>query len=320
MDEITSGVDPDREPQSKDTYLAPAEDTPLAPAEDTSLAPAEDMSLAPAEDMSLAPAEDMSLAPAEDTSLTPAKDTSLSLQRTCPLPCLGSIPYPQRIHPSPSEDPSLALRGSIPCPQRIHPLPRERHDRPKTLLLGFAGGNVHNLNPDLIQRVILRKAAELKIPGTLQPSSVIPTPKGAILRLLVDDLAAGRLQELEPHLTNGLAKNVNRPGSKVYSSPSNARACIRTSLKVQSCPAPKFTDRDMATICMEIKGSMVMVASVYVFRYSFGRAYEFSLEELLKHCNNKRIPLIIGMDSNAHNQLWGSAETKRRGEKLEELG
>ena len=41
--------------------------------------------------------------------------------------------------------------------------------------------------------------------------------------------------------------------------------------------------------------------------------------QLLEFCNSKRIPLIVGADSNAHSVLWGCKETNKRGEDLEEL-
>eukprot|EP00095_Tigriopus_kingsejongensis_P001068 maker-scaffold631_size122145-snap-gene-0.42 protein:Tk01068 transcript:maker-scaffold631_size122145-snap-gene-0.42-mRNA-1 annotation:"calmodulin" len=74
---------------------------------------------------------------------------------------------------------------------------KKAQDRPKIMLSGFAGGNVRNLSQEIIQELINRKADELEINGTLELSSVIPTPKGAILRLLVDDQGAGRLKELD---------------------------------------------------------------------------------------------------------------------------
>ncbi len=41
--------------------------------------------------------------------------------------------------------------------------------------------------------------------------------------------------------------------------------------------------------------------------------------QLLEFWDSKRIPLIVGADSNAHSVLWGCEETNKRGEELEEL-
>ncbi len=40
---------------------------------------------------------------------------------------------------------------------------------------------------------------------------------------------------------------------------------------------------------------------------------------MLEFCDSKRIPLIVGAESNAHRVLWGCEETNKRGEELEEL-
>ncbi len=41
--------------------------------------------------------------------------------------------------------------------------------------------------------------------------------------------------------------------------------------------------------------------------------------QLLKFCDSKSIPLIVGADFNAHSMLWGCEVTNKRGEELEEL-
>ena len=41
--------------------------------------------------------------------------------------------------------------------------------------------------------------------------------------------------------------------------------------------------------------------------------------ELVDYCRNHSLPLICGIDCNSHSPLWGSPETDKQGEKLEEL-
>ena len=41
--------------------------------------------------------------------------------------------------------------------------------------------------------------------------------------------------------------------------------------------------------------------------------------KLVDKCNHDSTPLVIGMDSNSHHPLWGSADTNVRGEDLSEL-
>jgi len=44
-----------------------------------------------------------------------------------------------------------------------------------------------------------------------------------------------------------------------------------------------------------------------------------NLEKLIDFCSTNRIPLLLGVDSNAHSILWGSESTNGRGEDLEDL-
>ena len=41
--------------------------------------------------------------------------------------------------------------------------------------------------------------------------------------------------------------------------------------------------------------------------------------KLVKFCKQSNLPLIVGMDSNAHSSMWGSSDDNKRGEDLEEL-
>ena len=40
--------------------------------------------------------------------------------------------------------------------------------------------------------------------------------------------------------------------------------------------------------------------------------------ELVKECKKKKLPLIVGMDSNAQSSMWGAEDTKDRGREIEE--
>ena len=41
--------------------------------------------------------------------------------------------------------------------------------------------------------------------------------------------------------------------------------------------------------------------------------------ELVEECKKKRLPLIVGMDSNAHFSMWGAEDTNDRGRELKEI-
>ena len=64
-------------------------------------------------------------------------------------------------------------------------------------------------------------------------------------------------------------------------------------------------------------GRTVYCAAVYLDINLTVRLLKFV--QLLEICDSKRIPLIVGADSNAHSVMWGCEETSKRGEDLEEL-
>jgi hypothetical protein len=43
------------------------------------------------------------------------------------------------------------------------------------------------------------------------------------------------------------------------------------------------------------------------------------LEQLIAHCDLNSYPLVLAMDSNAQNSLWGSADDNAHGDTLEEF-
>ncbi len=66
-----------------------------------------------------------------------------------------------------------------------------------------------------------------------------------------------------------------------------------------------------------MNGQTVYCTAVYLDINLTVRLQKFV--QLLEFCDSKRIPLIVGADSNAHSVLWGCEETNKWGEELEEL-
>ncbi len=87
----------------------------------------------------------------------------------------------------------------------------------------------------------------------------------------------------------------------------------------QLCPwmVERFTNEDICVIAFKMNGRTVYCAAVYLDNNLTVRLRKFV--QLLEFCDSKRIPLIVGADSNAHSVLWGCEETNKRGEELEEL-
>ena len=122
----------------------------------------------------------------------------------------------------------------------------------------------------------------------------------------------------EPYLTKGLIRILNRKDSKtIYKKGGNARACIRTGPNVQAWAVPQFINDDLSTICIKIKNKPTYIAVAYMDILQ--DVASCGISGLFEYCNANRIPLVMGMDSNAHNPLWGSEDTNTRGELLEDM-
>ena len=55
----------------------------------------------------------------------------------------------------------------------------------------------------------------------------------------------------------------------------------------------------------------MVIASAY---FTGNNNKPVEVQELVKHCSRKNIPLIIGCDANAHNDVWGRSDSIMRGE------
>ena len=72
----------------------------------------------------------------------------------------------------------------------------------------------------------------------------------------------------------------------------------------------------MCVASIKIKNQEVYICSLYLDILKEVHIPAFL--RLVEWCNRERMPLVIGMDSNAHSPLWGSDERNARGEELEE--
>ena len=129
----------------------------------------------------------------------------------------------------------------------------------------------------------------------------------------------------DPYYTPAGRPGVRKPSN--FHSVGTARAAIYVS-SIQSCafvPMPQFTCHDIATGILEggCLKQPVVVASVYLEDCRNSREAKPvilpMMEELVNFCANKNMRLIMGLDSNAHSPLWGSVDTNKRGETLEEF-
>lgn len=92
------------------------------------------------------------------------------------------------------------------------------------------------------------------------------------------------------------------------------RACVLTSSDVKSTPLTQFQRKDVVAVLTEWKTTKVVYASVYMPYDQDCPSQE--VVDLVKFCDDNKLPLVMGCDSNAHHPVWGSSDTNQRGKKL----
>ena len=125
----------------------------------------------------------------------------------------------------------------------------------------------------------------------------------------------------EPYFNTKGRPGVRKP-SQLFYSKSDARAAIYVS-SLQSfkfVPMPQFTERDISVGIIEggCLDSSTIIASIYLDR-KYDPTILPAMKELVDFCIMKQKRLICGIDCNAHSPLWGSPDTNKRGEKLEDF-
>ena len=107
----------------------------------------------------------------------------------------------------------------------------------------------------------------------------------------------------EPRVVKGkvwMEKGQN--GSVIAQTGGCPRACIRSYLP--SWKSEEFTSKDLAVAMINTPESHFCVASLYL-DINLDVRHE-GLVGLVKRCKERNTPLILGMDSNAHSEMWGS--------------
>lgn len=112
---------------------------------------------------------------------------------------------------------------------------------------------------------------------------------------------------------------LNRKDTQVLAAvgPHRPRAALRVRKDLHPWLVPEFTERDVCVVAIKIESRMIYVCSLYSDIELEVRNVTFL--KLVDWCQKERIPLVVGMDSNAHSPLWGSDDRNSRGEELEEI-
>ena len=97
---------------------------------------------------------------------------------------------------------------------------------------------------------------------------------------------------------------LNRANTQVlaHAGQERPRAALRVSKELHPWMVPEFSDRDVCVVACKIQTRLVYVCSLYL---------DIELEvhrpnflKLVDRCQTERIPMVVGMDSNAHSPMW----------------
>jgi ribonuclease HI len=102
---------------------------------------------------------------------------------------------------------------------------------------------------------------------------------------------------------------------------SRKRACLYINNCIDAVQLPQFSNNDMATAIVTVDRKDLKVKFICCSLYL---AYDEDpcsplLLDLLSFSRVENIPILIGMDANAHHVIWGSTDTNSRGESVMDL-
>ena len=124
----------------------------------------------------------------------------------------------------------------------------------------------------------------------------------------------------EPHTTAGRITGMPTNTNIVYHRPSKGqpapRAGLVASKDLKLTSMDNWCNRDCAVAVTSLHGRRTILASIYLDITQ--PAVPPWLEQLLDMAENKRMPMIIAMDSNAHSALYGP-DNNKRGDDLEDF-
>lgn len=122
----------------------------------------------------------------------------------------------------------------------------------------------------------------------------------------------------EPYTSHGNVAFLDKAaGTVYYAIGKSPRAAIRISPSLNPWIVPEFTDRDICTVAAKMGEKLTYISSVYLdINLTVRNAMMIAL---IEKCNAQGIALVLAMDSNAHSAIWGSPESNRRGEEMEDI-
>lgn len=127
----------------------------------------------------------------------------------------------------------------------------------------------------------------------------------------------------EPWHHKNQVKGLNIPNTKVIwdSSLEQPRACLIVKNSINHTCLSEHISKDLVAIRCELtyqsKPLDIVIASAYLA--GDREAPPSELTRLVQYCKVRKIPLLIGCDANAHNDVWGSTNNNNRGDSLLEF-
>ena len=131
----------------------------------------------------------------------------------------------------------------------------------------------------------------------------------------------------EPWVNGNKVLGLGGSGNLYYSNVERPRTAILTSRNIAAWFLPQFSNQDCTAVLLKSVvggrgnprgnpwGKPLVLASLYMPHESEVLPSS-NVINLVNHCESHGLDLIIGTDSNAHNEVWGSTDTNRRGEIL----
>ncbi len=120
----------------------------------------------------------------------------------------------------------------------------------------------------------------------------------------------------EPWIRKGDVKGLEN--LKVFSKGSKPRAIIAAHRNTKVMLLDDISEDDIVCCTLCTSEGLVYLASAYWDILS-NESFLSKLGKVAQLANEKKAPLIIGMDSNAHSILWGCKDSDRRGKDLEDF-
>ena len=116
---------------------------------------------------------------------------------------------------------------------------------------------------------------------------------------------------------DGIKLLKNSRYSLFYKQGQEQRAAMRIARSLNAWQVEKYTGKDMCTVAIKLDNKLGYYCSLYLDINL--NAIHPLLPKLIDECEANGTPLIVGMDSNAHSQLWGCDEENERGRDLSDL-